>query len=642
MNLKQNQLNMWEDLPKALKSEESIELIKKYRETKDEKILDQIVFGNMRLATSYLHKMKVVNNNSQNFVDFEDFSQDAAIVLVEAVNKFDTSKDIKFSTFVCTCIKNMLHNRYRKLFNENNVCSLNEKVFDEVEDEYINTIEDKEFVFGILDSKVEYLFLKNKILSLLTKKDRQLFEDVFIIGMPTSTTAIKHGLSRPYVDEQIKKIIKKIKNLYTNGVTELDVCCKAVRTTDFQERRIKKRLDILKKFSPEFLRERFIPLLTQDQAIVFENFVLNYYGQTFREVSEKYGLNIARFSDVLKACDKKLEKYEIELLEEFKTYKAPEQKNQKQRDFANKIAQTFGGKLFLQKYFVPILNNQQKKVFKCAIMDYNGQNYSQLAKDCNMTNKQFATSLMRVIKRLKSLDFDLVVDVLDNSEFAKTRIDALTSKDLNQIKQNVEIVKDFGGVLKLKKLFAPSLNFCQNQIFNDLYLHPKYQNLESFAEQNKITLEKAVIFENEAIEKLKCFDLEKVEILFERAKHTLKASEFKVDKSVKKEIIKNLRIFEIGDVEDFNVRKAFFDDYLKNYGQKKDIIAQFLPSLKKLELQQTFVSFFLEAHSDIEIMQEFGFDKDYLMKQKVEISVNLLKYKQKNKKYIEKTLDNDK
>ena len=104
----------------------------------------------------------------------------------------------------------------------------------------------------------------------------------------------------------------------------------------------------------------------------------------------------------------------------------------------------------------------------------------------------------------------------------------------------------------------------------------------------------------------------------------------------------NKSIFEIGDVEDFNIRKAFFDDYLKNYGQKKDIIAQFLPSLNKLELQQTFVCFFLEAHSDIEIMQEFGFDKDYLMKQKVEISVNLLKYKQKNKKYIEKTLDNDK
>ncbi len=79
-----------QDLP-VLKVKEIKELLIKYQETKDEHYKEQLVLGNLKLVLSIVSKFKQD--------DLDDLFQVGCVGLIKAIEQFDTSLDVMFSTY---------------------------------------------------------------------------------------------------------------------------------------------------------------------------------------------------------------------------------------------------------------------------------------------------------------------------------------------------------------------------------------------------------------------------------------------------------------------------------------------------------------------------------------------------------------
>ena len=77
-----------------LTHDESINLFKKYSETKDIKIKNKIIESNLRLVVS-IAKKYAKNNN----ILFEDLLQEGNMGLIKSIDKYDYTKGYKFGTY---------------------------------------------------------------------------------------------------------------------------------------------------------------------------------------------------------------------------------------------------------------------------------------------------------------------------------------------------------------------------------------------------------------------------------------------------------------------------------------------------------------------------------------------------------------
>ena len=82
---------------RVLTAEETNELFKKMHEG-DERARDELVNGNLKLVLSILKKF---NNKVDNL---DDLFQVGCLGLVKAIDNFDTSFDVKLSTYACPMI----------------------------------------------------------------------------------------------------------------------------------------------------------------------------------------------------------------------------------------------------------------------------------------------------------------------------------------------------------------------------------------------------------------------------------------------------------------------------------------------------------------------------------------------------------
>lgn len=82
---------------KVLKSEEMIELFKKYQQG-DESAKEELINGNLKLVLSILKKF---NNSKYNL---DDLFQVGVIGLIKAIDNFDLSYNLKLSTYACPLI----------------------------------------------------------------------------------------------------------------------------------------------------------------------------------------------------------------------------------------------------------------------------------------------------------------------------------------------------------------------------------------------------------------------------------------------------------------------------------------------------------------------------------------------------------
>jgi RNA polymerase primary sigma factor len=84
-------------LPKAKKisNEETIDLIKDYQENGNLESRDKVVLGNVGLIFSIAHKYKNVSMSQA----FDDFVSEGILGMMEAIDKFDLTRNNNFSTY---------------------------------------------------------------------------------------------------------------------------------------------------------------------------------------------------------------------------------------------------------------------------------------------------------------------------------------------------------------------------------------------------------------------------------------------------------------------------------------------------------------------------------------------------------------
>ena len=94
----------------VLKESEKIELLKEYQKTGSKKAKDKLINGNLRLVLSVIQKF---TNRGE---DIDDLFQIGVVGLIKAINNFDLSKEVRFSTYCVPMISGELR-RFLRDFN---------------------------------------------------------------------------------------------------------------------------------------------------------------------------------------------------------------------------------------------------------------------------------------------------------------------------------------------------------------------------------------------------------------------------------------------------------------------------------------------------------------------------------------------
>ena len=84
---------------KSISSEKTLELLKMYRINNEKEYFDEVVIGNLKLVLS------IVNKFSRRYDNLDDLFQIGTIGLIKAINNFDVSQDVKFSTYAVPMIE---------------------------------------------------------------------------------------------------------------------------------------------------------------------------------------------------------------------------------------------------------------------------------------------------------------------------------------------------------------------------------------------------------------------------------------------------------------------------------------------------------------------------------------------------------
>lgn len=184
----------------------------KYK-TGDLKAREKIIKSNIRLVRH------IAKQYSTEGYDFEDLVSIGIIGLIKAVDTYDVTKNIKFSTYSSRCINNEILMSIRKN-NTNNIQKVNIEDtlscdFEGNELKYLDILEDKnsDFVTKIFDNYLSKELLN--IIDSLSEKEKELVTLYFgFDGNRYKQKEIAHilGVSQSYISRMISNILKKIKS----------------------------------------------------------------------------------------------------------------------------------------------------------------------------------------------------------------------------------------------------------------------------------------------------------------------------------------------------------------------------------------------------------------------------------------------
>jgi len=143
----------------VLSKNQMVECFKK----NDKESRNNLIKSNMRLVLSHVRKYV------KKYDDYEDFVSVGTIGLIKAVDTFDLSKNVQFSTYACKCIDYEIFKYIRS--NNKVVSSLNEPLCDEFTLE--DTIESDVDIVGDFEKKAILNQIKD-IISELSEKQRRV------------------------------------------------------------------------------------------------------------------------------------------------------------------------------------------------------------------------------------------------------------------------------------------------------------------------------------------------------------------------------------------------------------------------------------------------------------------------------------
>ena len=90
----------------------------------------------------------------------------------------------------------------------------------------------------------------------------------------------------------------------------------------------------------------------------------------------------------------------------------------------------------------------------------------------------------------------------------------------------------------------------------------------------------------------------------------------------------HIDLSNVGNIEIGAKRREFMQEFIKQYGDKKELIQKFMPSLKKVVQQQVFLGCFLEGKMDADVEKEYGLSTLELRDSKKAVVQKLENYKE--------------
>lgn len=181
-------------LPESLSGEENLRLLKEIKNG-NEKAKEKFICHNLRLVTFVMGKR--LKNYQGN--DIEDIFQAASVALMKAVENFDLERNTLFSTFAIKCIDTEINNYFRNNYKTNNLVSLNEKEFEDREEERMDYLK--------ADVNIEEESTQNELGTVINDAIKMYFIDEKSQG----EIASKYNVSRQFVSHLIKEGLKKMK-----------------------------------------------------------------------------------------------------------------------------------------------------------------------------------------------------------------------------------------------------------------------------------------------------------------------------------------------------------------------------------------------------------------------------------------------
>ena len=215
---------------KVLPSDEALELIKK-SQAGDKEARDMVVEGNLKLVLSVIKKF---NNRGENL---DDLFQVGAMGLIKAIDNFDFSHGVKFSTYAVP----MIIGEIRRYLRDNSKIRVSRSMKDiaykalKFKEKYLMehtkepTIEEiaKELEVDTIDVVVALEAIQEPV-SIYTPIYNNGGDEIYLVDqIPDDSNSEEKKLNKMIIDEGISKLNKRLKGIiydrYYDNKTQMEI-----------------------------------------------------------------------------------------------------------------------------------------------------------------------------------------------------------------------------------------------------------------------------------------------------------------------------------------------------------------------------------------------------------------------------------
>ncbi len=234
---------------KVLKNEETIELIKQYKETGNKEKLESIIMGNMKLILS------VIKNFANRCDNQDDLFQIGSIGLIKAINNFDLQYNLKFSTYAVP----MIIGEIKRYLRDNTPVRISRQI--------------KDLAYKSLKAKEEYI----------TKNNEEPTEDILANILNVETNDIQEALN------STQSVVSLYDTVYGEGDESIFIIDQLSDESQSSEKTInyitlKQALASLNKSQRDVIKDRY------------------YLGKTQFEIASEFNISQAQVSRIEKSA----------------------------------------------------------------------------------------------------------------------------------------------------------------------------------------------------------------------------------------------------------------------------------------------------------------------------------------------------
>ena len=195
---------------KVLTNEEMIVLFKKYKEG-DLFAKEELINGNLKLVLSILRKY---NNRTDNM---DDLFQVGCIGLIKAIDNFDLSHEVKFSTYAVP----MILGEVKRFLRDNNSVRISRSIKDSISmfEPIYNDGGDTIYLADQLEDKCndnrnfDLRVALNDAIKALSSKERKIINERYLYGKTQMELADELGISQAQISRLEKSGLQNIKKM---------------------------------------------------------------------------------------------------------------------------------------------------------------------------------------------------------------------------------------------------------------------------------------------------------------------------------------------------------------------------------------------------------------------------------------------